>query len=329
VSGGRAEWGAGEASTRLELEAYGVPYVEKRAMWEEAVREVARMLTLEPYPGYEGKYFSFPVRNVVPKPIQKPHPPLWMACTNRASLRHAARNGIGALTFAFMDAREARFWVQDYYETFRSECVPLGRAVNPNVAMLTQFMCHPDGETARARGLEGARFFAFALSHYYRTGTHVPGRMNLWEEFRKRPPFAMAGNLGIGTPQEIREHFQAFEEAGVDQLILLHQAGNYRHEDICQSLELFGAEVLPAFKARDELSARRKAVAIEADVERALARVPPLEEIGEVRPVECYQVVTERLGANPAQLQQDRAPLPATFWRLHVGGPKGRTGSGA
>src|SRR5205814_4056105 len=106
----------------------------------EAVRETARMMSMEPYPGFDGRYFAMPTRNVVPKPVQKPHPPLWVACGNRETMRLAARLGIGALTFAFMDAAEARYWVDEYYQIFKTECRPIGRAVNPNVAMLTNFM---------------------------------------------------------------------------------------------------------------------------------------------------------------------------------------------
>lgn len=323
VSNGRVEWGTGEAGTRMELEAFDVPYAEKRSMWEEAVRECARMMCMEPYPGYQGKYLKFPARNIVPKPVQKPHPPLWVACTNRTTLKHAARNGMGALTFAFMDAKEARFWVEEYYETFKKHCVPIGRSVNPNVAMLTQFMCHEDGDTAIERGLEGARFFAFGLSHYYRTGIHVPGRTSVWEEFKKAPPFAMAGNLGLGTPDQIREHFAAFEESGLDQLILLQQAGRYRQDHICHSLELFGEKVLPDFKERDELRTRRKEEELAPYVEQALSRIPPLEQT-EIGPVESYPMLAEKLGVDMTKFQHDRAPLPAAIWRMQVGGPSHR-----
>ncbi|MDD9939116.1 MAG: LLM class flavin-dependent oxidoreductase, partial [Myxococcales bacterium] len=108
VSKGRVEWGTGEMSSRIELEGFGISYVEKRAMWAEAVREVAKMMAYEPYQGFKGRYFSMPPRNVVPKPIQKPHPPMWIACTNRDTLKLAARLGAGALTFAFMSPSEAR-----------------------------------------------------------------------------------------------------------------------------------------------------------------------------------------------------------------------------
>jgi alkanesulfonate monooxygenase SsuD/methylene tetrahydromethanopterin reductase-like flavin-dependent oxidoreductase (luciferase family) len=166
VSDGRVEWGTGESSSRMELEGFGVSYLEKRAAWEEAVRETARMLCMDPYPGYQGRFFSMPHRNIVPKPLQRPHPPLWVACSNRDTIKLAARLGMGALTFAFVDPAEARFWVDEYYETFRRECTPIGRAVNPKIAMVTGFMCHEDPDTAVARGLEGFKFFGYALAHY-------------------------------------------------------------------------------------------------------------------------------------------------------------------
>ena len=93
LSNGRLDFGIGEGATRLELGGFNIPAREKRAMALEAAEQVANMLVLEPYPGFEGKYFSMPCRNVVPKPFQKPHPPMWMACTNRDTIKIAARNG--------------------------------------------------------------------------------------------------------------------------------------------------------------------------------------------------------------------------------------------
>jgi len=103
VSDGRVEWGTGESSARQELEGFNINYMDKRDMWMECVRETAKMLAADPYPGHQGKYFSMPHRNIVPKPVQKPHPPLWVACSNRDTIKLAARLGMGALTFAFVD----------------------------------------------------------------------------------------------------------------------------------------------------------------------------------------------------------------------------------
>ena len=77
-------------------------------MWLESLGAIARMFVEDPFLGHEGKYFSMPVRNVVPKPVQKPHPPLWVACSRRETIHLAAKLGIGALTFAFVSPEEAR-----------------------------------------------------------------------------------------------------------------------------------------------------------------------------------------------------------------------------
>ena len=146
VSNGRVEFGTGESASLMELGGFNVGFdpVEKRRMWREGVEQCTNMMAMDPYPGFEGEFFEMPCRNVVPKPVQKPHPPLWVACSNRETIKMAARCGIGALTFAFVDPREARQWVDDYYRIFKEECVPIGHAVNPNVAMVTGFSVHAD-----------------------------------------------------------------------------------------------------------------------------------------------------------------------------------------
>lgn len=323
VSEGRVEWGTGESSSRVELEGFEINYVDKRAMWAEGIRETARMMASEPYPGHSGKFFSMPARNIVPKPVQKPHPPAWIACTNRDTLKLAARLGLGALTFAFMDAAEARFWVEEYYEIFRNDCSPITQSVNPNVAMLAGVMCHRDGDVAKALGTEGQRFFKWALAHYYRTGVHIPGGTNLWELFQKSTHEPMAGLGGVGDPEEVSAHFKGLEDAGVDQVIMLQQAGQYRHEDICASLELLGETVLPPIIAAHDARSAAKRAALEPYVAKALSRVS--SPIGQpAQPVEAYPLHWEQNGAGAQQVGSKRAVDAAAMWRLHVGSASDR-----
>ncbi|MCG8690849.1 MAG: LLM class flavin-dependent oxidoreductase [Minwuiales bacterium] len=275
VSGGRVEWGTGESSAALELDGFGVPVAEKRDQWREAVEQTANMMAMDPYPGYEGKYFSMPCRNVVPKPVQKPHPPLWVACSKRETIHMAARNGIGALTFAFVDPEEAAKWAGEYYDIIKSdECVPIGHAVNANIAMVTGFSCHRDAEEAKRRGLEGFQFFGYALGHHYIYGLHTPGRTDIWQRFeeaRDNLP-ARGGVGGIGTPTELKENLAKFADAGVDQVIFVQQGGRNRHEHICESLELFASEVMPHFKAKEAEREAAKAAELAPYIEAALAR---------------------------------------------------------
>jgi alkanesulfonate monooxygenase SsuD/methylene tetrahydromethanopterin reductase-like flavin-dependent oxidoreductase (luciferase family) len=322
VSGGRVEWGTGEMSSRIELEGFGVNYVEKRAMWAEAVRETAKMLAAEPYPGFAGKYFSMPARNIVPKPIQRPHPPLWVACTNRDTLKLAARLGVGALTFAFMDPSEARFWVEEYYEIFRRECRPIGQAVNPNVATLIGFSCTRGGDRARAAAAEQQQFFKFGLAHYYRFGAHVPGRTRLWEDFEASEKAPMAGLDGVGPPEALIERFKAYEESGVDQLILLQQAGRADLDEVCQSLELFGGEVLPQFIERDRRAEAEKAARLAPFIEAAMAHVTPIDTAAAIPVVESYPRLWEGQSGATHDQRATRAVEQSSLWKLHMGGAR-------
>jgi alkanesulfonate monooxygenase SsuD/methylene tetrahydromethanopterin reductase-like flavin-dependent oxidoreductase (luciferase family) len=249
----------------------------------EAAEQIANMLVLEPYPGFTGKYFSMPCRNVLPKPVQRPHPPMWMACTNRETIKVAASLGLGALAFSFVNPNEARLWSEIYYGIIKSEnCIPLGHDVNAQIAMVSSFSVHRDRAEAIRRGHEGFEFFGYALNALVAHDT-VPGRTNLWGEYLKLRGerteeivalTAGAGDYasGIGTPEDMRKHLRGFQDAGIDQVIFLQQAGRNTHQHICQSLELFAAEVMPDFKAEVAGREQRKAAELKPYVEAALRR---------------------------------------------------------
>jgi len=275
VSGGRVEWGTGQGASAAEIGGFGIDPEQRHAMWLEATAEAANMLVMNPYPGYQGKYFSMPCRNLVPKSVQKPHPPIWLACSRRETIHQAARHGIGALTFAFIDQNEAARWVAEYYDIIKSDdCVPLGHTVNANVAMVAGFSCHADAEEARRRGLDGFRFFGYALGHHYIFGQHTPGRTRIWAKYEQARDLlpVSPGAGGIGTPEQIAENMRRFEEAGVDQVVFLQQGGNNEHAHICESLELFAEVVMPAFKARHASREQKKQEELAPFIKRALAR---------------------------------------------------------
>ena len=284
VSNGRVDFGIGEGATRLELRGFGISAKEKRARSLEAAEQIANMMVMTPYPGYQSDNFSMPCRNVIPKPLQKPHPPMWMACTNRDTIKVAASLGLGALAFSFVDPDEARTWSSLYYDIIKSDqCTPLGHAVNANIAMVSAFSLHAERAEAIRRGQEGFEFFAYALRSLVTSDT-VPGRTDLWGEFQAKRAQKHAAAIddgaalgdaaapGIGTPAEFLDHAMSFQEAGVDQIILLQQAGRNSHTEICEALELFAAEVQPAFKATVEERERAKAEELAPAIAAALAR---------------------------------------------------------
>jgi alkanesulfonate monooxygenase SsuD/methylene tetrahydromethanopterin reductase-like flavin-dependent oxidoreductase (luciferase family) len=283
ISRGRLDFGIGEGATRLELGGFGIPAKEKRALCLETAEQIANMMVMSPYPGYEGHAFTMPCRNVLPKPVQAPHPPMWMACTNRDTIKVAAANGIGALAFAFVNPEDAKNWADIYYGIIKSDaCVPLGHSVNANLAMVSNFSVHHDRDEAIRRGQEGFEFFSYAVNALVAHDV-LPGRSALFEDFQKarvaqdeeiiRVRKGAVNNAnGIGTPDDIRAHIRAFGEAGVDQVIFLQQAGRNRHDHICQSLELFAAEVMGEFKAEVAEREARKARDLAPYIEAAMAR---------------------------------------------------------
>jgi len=201
---------------------------------------------------------------------------MWVACSNRKTIHLAAKLGLGALSFAFVDPSEAKHWVDDYYETLKTECVPISEMVNPNIAMVTGFGCHEDQETAEQRGLEGFQFFGYGLGHFYVFGEHVPGQTNVWERFQKmKGPglgTALGASGGIGTPDVLRAHFRKFQDVGVDQVVFVQQGGNNKHEHIISSLDLFAKEVMPEFKENEEGRERKKMEELAPYIEQAFTR---------------------------------------------------------
>jgi alkanesulfonate monooxygenase SsuD/methylene tetrahydromethanopterin reductase-like flavin-dependent oxidoreductase (luciferase family) len=282
VSGGRVEFGSGESASEMELGGFGVVREEKKSMWEEATREICNMMVQVPYRGFEGQYFGMPARNVVPKPRQKPHPPLWVAASRKETTMVAARLGMGSLGFGFETPQELGERVEEYFRLVREECFPIGHAINPALAVLSSLSCFEDEAEAIEKGVEGSQFFSYSLGHFYGGGPHEPGGVNLYTRFKDLPPeqrgmLRRRGQLGgnaanpdeepedevaralwraarrggcIGTPDQVRETLLQYERNHLDTMIFVAQSGARKHEDIMKSIELFGTRVMPEFKER-------------------------------------------------------------------------------
>ena len=253
LSGGRVDFGIGAGASTIELDGFLVDSGTKKEPMLEAAEQCVQMMTKEPYPGYSGKYFSMPSRNVLPKPYQKPHPPLWMACTNRETMSTAAKLGLGALTVAFTSGHDAKHWVKDYYDQIAEECTPLGEVANPNVCMVMPLGLHADPMVANRRFAHNFDFFSYSLLHHYQKNTHQPGVTDIWEDFvaeeRKNAEDKVEEQIpGIGSPQQIAEDLAAFAEAGVDQVAFIIQAGRTPHEHIIESMQLFADTVMKDFQ---------------------------------------------------------------------------------
>jgi alkanesulfonate monooxygenase SsuD/methylene tetrahydromethanopterin reductase-like flavin-dependent oxidoreductase (luciferase family) len=303
LSNGRCEFGMGESASETELTPFGVKMEDKREIFEEAVRAIFPMFK-DGGSEHHGKYFDMPLRNVLPKPAQKPHPPLWVACSQLDTLAKCGEWGMGALGFQFVSADAAHAWVHAYYNAFVKRQKKLADyRTNPNIALVSFFMCAKTDEEARVRA-DGDTFFQFSLKYYGASSGRQrppPGTVNMWDEYnkwKKANPEAHAAALRgglIGSPETIRRKLKKFQSSNIDQVVLLNQAGKNTHEHICESLELFAKEVMPEFQAaHPELLAWK---------EKVLNREIELEEIDTT-------AFKERFGGNMKAIEP---VVPATI----------------
>ncbi len=249
ISGGRVEFGTGESSSPAELGGFLIDREHKREMWHQALDAITRMFVEVPFAGYESEHIQMPPRNVVPKPLQKPHPPLWVACSRRETIHLAARNRIGALSFSFVEPEDAGKWVQRVQGLLASEeCVPAGFAVNPTVAVVLPMMLAPDEAEAIERGIDGAHFFGYSLDSLLRYRRSHPWRDRCHEEFERRRdrPASPATSSGLirprwgcgcsrrvwarcgvrsATPAQVDRSARALRGPGVDQMIFVIAGG--------------------------------------------------------------------------------------------------------
>lgn len=96
LSGGRVNWGAGRGFARVEFDAFGIPPEESTSRFREAVEIVLRAWRDERV-NFAGEHFHFDAVEVLPKPLQQPHPPVWMAATSDAAIEWAAGRGFSIL----------------------------------------------------------------------------------------------------------------------------------------------------------------------------------------------------------------------------------------
>jgi alkanesulfonate monooxygenase SsuD/methylene tetrahydromethanopterin reductase-like flavin-dependent oxidoreductase (luciferase family) len=256
LSDGRVDFGTGRSGTPAELGGFCLDPAESRAMWADAVEAIPRMWTEDPF-SFEGRFFSVPPRSVVPKPVQKPHPPIWVAASSPATFEEAGKRGLGVLCFILGEPSRLVQRVQSYREA--SLCAqPVAGVVNDQVAGFTVTLCLEDADEARAVGGQAALWYTAKLGNIVGEwrGKAVPGYeyyAQMSDEAHDLSRRDLGGLLAngtycIGDPDECIRIIRLYEAAGVDQLICFMQAGRIPHETIMRSIALFGERVIPAFR---------------------------------------------------------------------------------
>jgi alkanesulfonate monooxygenase SsuD/methylene tetrahydromethanopterin reductase-like flavin-dependent oxidoreductase (luciferase family) len=255
LSGGRVNWGSGKSSSLVEQMAFENDLSTLHDQWREAVEIIPRMWSSDVFQ-YKGRFFDIPPTQVVPKPVQEPHPPMFAACSKPDSAKHVGALGLGALNFAFGTDDYLEEKVREYRKAVAA-ATPVGRAINDHFACTPATLVLSGDRRACEIGFRGARFFLESLGRYYLGGDRPTGELaihreplsasELEEAMAQRNAEGSQMATIVGDPSCARETIERFVEIGVDELILVMQMGTVPHEVIMESIKTFGEEVLPHF----------------------------------------------------------------------------------
>src|SRR5262249_48360903 len=136
LSNGRCEFGAGRGTAAYVVEGLGfnADAEHGREVGREALEAVVLMLEQEHFPGHKGKHFDLPPRQVVPRPTQRPHPPLWFAASNLETFERAGADGVGVLGVTRYTPEEVKPHIAAYRAALRT-ATPIGRFINNHVGV--------------------------------------------------------------------------------------------------------------------------------------------------------------------------------------------------
>jgi alkanesulfonate monooxygenase SsuD/methylene tetrahydromethanopterin reductase-like flavin-dependent oxidoreductase (luciferase family) len=289
LSGGRLEFGTGRSATWTELGGFQASPDDTKKTWDEFVRVIPKMWTQERF-GYEGRSFSMPVRAVLPKPYQKPHPRMWVAVTSPGTEIDAAERGLGSLGLTFGGFAEQEVKIREYRRRIKS-CEPVGEIVNEQVATINFLFCHEDGEYGVKTGQRLSGTFSYLAAQLLPAREAYPAgsypSLGLLPQLRQEaagPGDAQGAPEGlcIGNPDRIVEVIKRWESVGVDRVnFLLNALETVPQEEVLASLRLFAKEVMPKFAGARESGTLRGDQGVPADFKES--REPAAEGTAETK----------------------------------------------
>ena len=223
-------------------------------MWE-AMEVIEKALTFEEFE-HHGELLDLPLRRLVPKPLQTPHPPIFMGASSLATSRAAGELGLGAMMFDLWVGWEYFQQQIDAYRAGLATANPLCGQVNSTLGVLAlSAYCASTLEEAKEEAGDWVM-----RQHRSVTAGHTALSKRSSDYGYMAKMFDLEKHVGdldfikensptglIGTPDDFIERIQKLEKMGVDEVILL--IDSVGHEKIMKSIELIGRYVIPEFKS--------------------------------------------------------------------------------
>jgi len=255
LSKGRVEFGTGRGTTSYILEGFGIDPAKGREIGNEALQAILKMYDEPLFQGFEGQHFKLPKREVLPRPIQTPHPPMWVAATNLETYDHAARQGYGVIGVTRNSVEVTREAVERYHRIAEESdgSGRIARAPNRRTAVFGIACCDNDDRVGRDIGCAAARWYYgdndAELNHL--RFTTAGGVAAVRDRISKLSNDELIENgMAIGgNPDTISRIVEKWQSTGIDQMIFFMQAGRTTHDQVMRSIELIGEKVIPRFQS--------------------------------------------------------------------------------
>ena len=256
LSDGRMDLGTGRSDTLIEMDGFQVNPEETREQWAEAVSMIPRMWTEDPF-SHEGRFYKIPPRSVIPKPVQEPHPPMWMAAVQPRSFELAGQMGLGVLCLSTggYEALKKRI---DIYRKAIKNAEPIGKVVNNQVAVLCMTYCgEDDARAVEVAAPEAMWYLDKAIENFSSwKDRDVPEtyKFNVSVLQKERTEKTIddhieSGYFVIGSPKTVVRSLEKYAKVGVDQVLCMTQNGGLTHQLVMDSIKMFGRKVIPYFNA--------------------------------------------------------------------------------
>ena len=286
LSHGRVDFGTGR-SAPYEQTGMGIDPRYTRDMWEESLTMIPKIWESDTFE-WQGQFWNVPPREVLPKPYQKPHPPIWVAALQPATYQIAAEKGIGVMALGVSAPSVLEPHIKDYRETIKKS-KPVGSFANDQWLSSCFGYCGEDNNSAQDLCSRSLKNFFGPGRPYVQDQTDVYQKLlqqwggipeHLVQNFSRyidvketsegvATQFDLSGGRALaqkiweemdpqtlvdrgvivaGDPQRCIDAIKIHESTGVDQIQFLMATETIDHAHVMKSIELFGKHVIPGFK---------------------------------------------------------------------------------
>jgi len=267
LSGGRLHVGFGKGGTQQEAGTFGYRIEDLPPMIKEAMYLVPRLWVEDDW-SYDGEFVSIAPRALHPKPLQDPHPPLYMACTHDETLHDAGGRGIGALVLGFGGPDQIAHKNELYRRAFkeRDPADQVGYRPTEHLAALCPAIVLDDRSEARRIGMRGQRFFMESIRHWSSGGVDPLPDPSSWNDHDGTVVSANIGREDVrldlsdpdaqlanasdanGDVDDCIGYVERLIDAGADEILFLNNMGTVPQWAMLETIRNIGEHVVPYFR---------------------------------------------------------------------------------